>query len=119
MRKAWRNWATTSWTFFTKATAAPLHIGKDRTNMSLALPVQLSLARQGSSSKKSNTQSIQDVEFVNGVLSMPLFRFHDQTKMELLNLMAFEWLQPDAKNDVRSYISFLDSIIESEIPRYH
>ena len=28
--------------------------------------------------------------------------------------MAFEWLQPDAKNDVRSYISFLDSIIESE-----
>ena len=45
---------------------------------------------------------------------MPLFTFHDQTEVELLNLMAFEWLHPDAKRDVSSYISFVDKITESE-----
>ncbi|KAG2562508.1 hypothetical protein PVAP13_8KG197301 [Panicum virgatum] len=54
--------------------------------------------------KKSNTESIHDIDFKNGVLSMPMFTFHDQTEVELLNPMAFEWLHPDAKHDVRSYI---------------
>ncbi|KAG2562480.1 hypothetical protein PVAP13_8KG234701 [Panicum virgatum] len=45
---------------------------------------------------------------------MPLFEFHDQTEVLLLNLMAFEWLHPDAKYDVRFYISFVDRITESE-----
>jgi hypothetical protein len=45
---------------------------------------------------------------------MPLLRLHDQTEMELLNLMAFEWLHPNTTNDVRCYIAFVDNIIESE-----
>jgi len=72
------------------------------------------LSEAGIQFKKSNTESIHDVDFENGVLSMPLFTFHYQTEMVLLNLMAFEWLHPDAKCDVRFYITFLDNIIESE-----
>ena len=45
---------------------------------------------------------------------MPLLKFYDQTEMQLLNLMAFEWLHPDAKYDVSCYISFMDKITESE-----
>ena len=77
-------------------------------------PCAVELNEAGIQFKRSNTRSIHAVDFVNGVLSMPLFVLRDQTEMELLNLMAFEWLHPEAKYDVRSYISFLDDIIESE-----
>jgi len=77
-------------------------------------PSAVELSEAGIQFKKSNTRSIHDVDFENGVLSMPLFTFHNQTEVELLNLMAFEWLHPDAKRDVRSYISFVDKLTESE-----
>lgn len=77
-------------------------------------PSAVELNQAGIQFKKSNTDSIHDVDFKNGVLSMKVFKFYDSTELELLNLMAFEWLHPDAKQDVRSYISFLDNIIESE-----
>ncbi|PAN42940.1 hypothetical protein PAHAL_8G200200 [Panicum hallii] len=77
-------------------------------------PCAVELSEAGIQFQKSNTKSIHDVDFVNGVLSMPLLRLHDQTEMELLNLMAFEWLHPNTTNDVRCYIAFVDNIIESE-----
>jgi len=77
-------------------------------------PCAVELNEAGIQFKRSNTRSIHAVDFVNGVLSMPLFVLRDQTEMELLNLMAFEWLHPEAKYDVRSYISFLDIITSSE-----
>ncbi|KAG2562503.1 hypothetical protein PVAP13_8KG295100 [Panicum virgatum] len=77
-------------------------------------PSAVELSEAGIQFIKNNTRSIHDVDFENGVLSMPLFTFHDQTEVELLNLMAFEWLHPDAKYDVRSYITFMDNIIRSE-----
>jgi len=72
------------------------------------------LSEAGIQFKKSDTKSIHDVDFKNGVLSMPLFTFHDQTEVELLNLMAFEWLHPDAKRDVGSYTSFVNDLTKSE-----
>uniref|UniRef100_K3ZNJ5 Uncharacterized protein n=1 Tax=Setaria italica TaxID=4555 RepID=K3ZNJ5_SETIT len=82
-------------------------------------PSAVELNQAGIQFKKSNTDSIHDVDFKNGVLSMKVFKFYDSTELELLNLMAFEWLHPDAKQDVRSYISFLDNIIESETQHRH
>ena len=64
--------------------------------------------------KKSHNDSIHGVDFDNAILSMPLFKLHGSTETILLNLMVFEWLHPDAKRDVRSYISFLDIITSSE-----
>ncbi|CAL4992838.1 unnamed protein product [Urochloa decumbens] len=77
-------------------------------------PCAVELNEAGIRFKRSNTNSIHDVDFENGVLSMPLFKLHDYTEIELLNLMAFEWLHPNAKRDVVSYISFVDKITESE-----
>jgi len=77
-------------------------------------PSAVELSEAGIQFKKSDTESIHDVDFKNGVLSMPLFTFHDQTEVELLNLMAFEWLHPDAKRDVGSYTSFVNDLTKSE-----
>ncbi|KAL6842923.1 hypothetical protein ACP4OV_027236 [Aristida adscensionis] len=57
-----------------------------------------------------------DVGFSNGVLRMPQLLFHDSTEVELLNLMAFEWLHTDDKQYswVSSYVSFLYKMIKSE-----
>ena len=77
-------------------------------------PSAVELSEAGIQFKKSNTESIKDVDFENGVLTMPLLKFYDSTDMQLLNLMAFEWLHPDAKYDVSHYISIVDKITESE-----
>ena len=77
-------------------------------------PSAVELSEAGIQFKKSNTESIKDVDFENGVLTMPLLKFYDSTDMQLLNLMAFEWLHPDAKHDVRFYVCFVDKLTESE-----
>jgi hypothetical protein len=77
-------------------------------------PCAVVLSEAGIKFKKSDTDNIHDIDFQNGVLTMPLFGFGDETEMELLNLMAFEWLHPDAGGDVVEYIDFVDKIIESE-----
>ncbi|OEL31575.1 UPF0481 protein [Dichanthelium oligosanthes] len=77
-------------------------------------PSAVELSEAGIQFNKSNAEGIHDIDFQNGVLSMPLFKFYDNTEIVLLNLMAFEWLHPDAEDVVVSYISFVDKIIESE-----
>jgi len=75
-------------------------------------PCATELSEAGIQFRKS--KNTHYVDFENGVLSMPRFKVADQTEANLLNLMAFEWLHPDANSFVTSYISFLDKIIESE-----
>jgi hypothetical protein len=81
----------------------------------LSTPCAVELAEAGIRFEKSDTDNIHNVDFENGVLSMPLLELNDDTEIHLLNLMAFEWLHPNAgKNDVAYYVGFVDSIIESE-----
>ncbi|TKW01062.1 hypothetical protein SEVIR_8G152500v4 [Setaria viridis] len=80
----------------------------------LRAPCAVEMSEAGIQFKKSNTNSIHDVDFEDAVLSMPLFDFNDSTETILLNLMAFEWLHPYAKDDVVAYVSFMDDIIQSE-----
>lgn len=75
-------------------------------------PCATELSEAGIQFRKS--KNTHYVDFENGVLSMPRFKVADQTEANLLNLMAFEWLHPDANSFVTSYISFLDNIIVSE-----
>ena len=70
-------------------------------------PCAVELAEAGIRFKKSDTDSIHDVDFENGVLSMPLFELYDSTEICLLNLMAFERLHPEANLYVGWYISFV------------
>ncbi|PIA61071.1 hypothetical protein AQUCO_00300530v1 [Aquilegia coerulea] len=61
--------------------------------------------------QKTNSSNFTDIEFKNGVLSIPRLVIHDSTKSIFLNLMAFEQCYPHCCNHVTSYISFMDGLI--------
>uniref|UniRef100_A0A0A9D5Y3 Uncharacterized protein n=1 Tax=Arundo donax TaxID=35708 RepID=A0A0A9D5Y3_ARUDO len=63
--------------------------------------------------KKSGSDSLHDIRFRHGVLSMPAVSVDDSTEYMLLNMMAFERLHVGAGNDVTAYVFFMDNIIDS------
>ncbi|KAJ1255804.1 hypothetical protein BS78_K157500 [Paspalum vaginatum] len=78
-------------------------------------PCAVELSEAGIQFKNSEVDNIHAIDFENGVLSMPPLKFHNETETLYLNLMAFEWLHPDARDKVVcSYMSFMDKVIESE-----
>ncbi|XP_019189358.1 PREDICTED: UPF0481 protein At3g47200-like [Ipomoea nil] len=63
--------------------------------------------------KKSKTQSLADISFRSGVLRLPPITVDDTSESMFLNLIAFERSHFGAGNEVTSYISFMDNIIDS------
>ncbi|XP_066341915.1 UPF0481 protein At3g47200-like [Miscanthus floridulus] len=63
--------------------------------------------------KSSKTQFIHDINFKNGLLSLPVFKAHDDTKKHLLNLLAFEKLYPCTGHEVLSYVCFMDNLVNT------
>lgn len=78
------------------------------------VPSAVELSEAGIHFKKSNSESVCDIHFENGVLRMPLVRVDDETEKTYLNLMAFERLYMHACNDVTDYLIFMDNIINSD-----
>ncbi|XP_020107387.1 UPF0481 protein At3g47200-like [Ananas comosus] len=63
--------------------------------------------------KKSETQSLRDIQFSHGVLSLPVIMVDDGTEYMFLNLMAFESLHIDAGAEVTCYMYLMTGIINS------
>ncbi|MQL81864.1 hypothetical protein Taro_014327 [Colocasia esculenta] len=63
--------------------------------------------------KRSRSNSLQDIRFKHGVLSLPAVVVDDLTEAMFRNMMAFERLHVGAGNDVTSFVFFMDSIIDS------
>uniref|UniRef100_A0A0D9XZB1 Uncharacterized protein n=1 Tax=Leersia perrieri TaxID=77586 RepID=A0A0D9XZB1_9ORYZ len=65
--------------------------------------------------KRSKTDSLHDISFRHGVLSLPSIIVDDSTEYMFLNLMAFERLHAGSGggNDVTAYVFFMDNIIDS------
>ncbi|KAA8541092.1 hypothetical protein F0562_025055 [Nyssa sinensis] len=63
--------------------------------------------------KKKYSTKFTDIEFSKGVLYIPPLVIHDSTKSIFLNLMVFEQYYPRCSNDVTSYVSFMDGLINS------
>ncbi|CAM0884527.1 unnamed protein product [Alopecurus aequalis] len=101
----------------------PLHIlytslthgdHRERTgSTSYVMPSAMEIYEAGIHFRVSNTDSLLDVHFERGVLSMPAIRVDDRTEKKFLNLMAFERLHPDAGNNVTAYVIFMDNMISS------
>ncbi|KAF8042230.1 hypothetical protein BT93_A0758 [Corymbia citriodora subsp. variegata] len=69
--------------------------------------------------KKSKTNSLEDIFFAGGELELPLITVDDTTESKFLNAMTFERLHSgawneDAGNEVTSYVTFMDKIINDE-----
>ncbi|ONK56087.1 uncharacterized protein A4U43_C10F4000 [Asparagus officinalis] len=69
------------------------------------------LVQAGVSIKKAETESLNDISFSNGVLSLPCFNFNSYTTTTLLNYIAYE--QMHRKSYRATYYAFLmDNIID-------
>lgn len=58
-------------------------------------------------------RQLMDIMFEDGNLYIPQLEIHDSTKPNFLNLMAFEQCFPWCSNQVTSYMSFMDGLIDS------
>ncbi|KAL5988842.1 hypothetical protein ACLOJK_026944 [Asimina triloba] len=80
------------------------------------------LRRAGIKFRKSESPSLVNVKFEikrnivlrKGILWLPQMLVDDSTESKFLNLMAFEHLHVGAGNEVRSYVAFMDNIIDSQ-----
>ncbi|CAL4992339.1 unnamed protein product [Urochloa decumbens] len=63
----------------------------------------------------SKTESLRDISFRRGVLSLPKRDIQDSTERMLQNLMAFEQLHVGAGNDVTAYVFFMNTIVNSAV----
>ncbi|PIA41320.1 hypothetical protein AQUCO_02200017v1 [Aquilegia coerulea] len=61
----------------------------------------------------SPTESLLDISFHRGNLKLPTIIVDDTTESALLNLMAFERVHVGAGNEVTSFVSFMDNLIDS------
>jgi hypothetical protein len=77
------------------------------------MPSAVELSEAGIHFKLSDTQSVLDIDFQNGVLRMPLLHVREATESKFFNQMAFERLHGDAGNAVIDFIVFMDNMIDS------
>ncbi|XP_038979367.1 UPF0481 protein At3g47200-like [Phoenix dactylifera] len=58
-------------------------------------------------------ESLADIDFRKGVLTLPFLQVDDDTESMLLNLVAFEHLHVGTGSEVISYVCFMDEVIDS------
>ncbi|CAL4992860.1 unnamed protein product [Urochloa decumbens] len=87
---------------------------KERIEWDITMPSAVDLSEAGIHFQRSKTDKAHDINFKNGVLSMPQIVVRDSTEKELLNLMAFERLHGSAGSRAIAFMTFMDNIIDSE-----
>ncbi|XP_039158828.1 UPF0481 protein At3g47200-like [Eucalyptus grandis] len=71
----------------------------------------IELTEAGIKFKKRKTNSLKDISFARGFLKLPVIKVDDTTESMFLNVMTFERLHIGAGNEVTSYVTFMDKII--------
>ncbi|KAK2632785.1 hypothetical protein EUGRSUZ_L01084 [Eucalyptus grandis] len=71
------------------------------------------LREHGIRFKRSKTNSLKDISFVDGVLRLPAISVDSSTMSNFLNLMAFERSHVEAGSEVASYIYCKDLMISN------
>ncbi|XP_010034518.2 UPF0481 protein At3g47200 [Eucalyptus grandis] len=71
----------------------------------------IELNEAGIKFKKRKTNSLKDISFARGFLKLPVIKVDDTTESMFLNVMTFERLHIGAGNEVTSYVTFMDKII--------
>ncbi|CAL4992849.1 unnamed protein product [Urochloa decumbens] len=87
---------------------------KERIEWDITMPSAVDLSEAGIHFQKSKTDKAHEINFKNGVLSMPQIVVRDSTEKEFLNLMAFERLHGSAGSRAIAFMTFMDNIIDSE-----
>ncbi|KAF7815360.1 UPF0481 protein [Senna tora] len=111
-RKALLQHSPSHHTVIPKPTKADKHRGYDD---DIIIRSVVELRESGIRFKLSDTPSLKDISFNNGILRLPSIIIDDYTESMFLNLMAFERLHVGAGNEVTSYIFFMDNIIDHDV----
>ncbi|CAI9102851.1 OLC1v1001204C2 [Oldenlandia corymbosa var. corymbosa] len=77
------------------------------------VPSAAQLHEAGIVIQRNTTGSLTDISFSHGILRLPQIVVDDTSEPVFLNLIAFERFHVDAGNEVTSYISFMDDIIDN------
>ncbi|KAL0538320.1 hypothetical protein IC582_027335 [Cucumis melo] len=62
--------------------------------------------------RRSETESLIDIGFKNGVLELPHLTVDDDTETKLLNVMAFEKLHGNVRSYVTSFVVLMNNLID-------
>ncbi|XP_038709861.1 UPF0481 protein At3g47200-like [Tripterygium wilfordii] len=72
-----------------------------------------SLSQVGVVFQKNTTNNLFDLQFDNGIFTIPTLHVHDTTDSLFRNLVAFEQCQQDSKHYITSYIMLMDRLIDT------
>lgn len=99
----------------TKKQGHPLSSPRSSRTVNVSTPCITDLRNAGIKFKRktNDTYRFWDIKYENGVLYIPRLKIQDGTKSLFLNLMAFEQCRFDVSNNITSYISFMDNLIDS------
>ncbi|KAL8061667.1 hypothetical protein ABFX02_02G100600 [Erythranthe guttata] len=75
------------------------------------IPSASELSEAGIRFKRSRTTSLRDISFEGNTLRLPILFIDVETKLELLNMIAFERFHIGAGSEVTSYVFFLDNLL--------
>ncbi|XP_058092795.1 UPF0481 protein At3g47200-like [Magnolia sinica] len=102
---------------YRKSMLGPCKIGPNQSQKtpSKIMRSAMELREGGIHFRKSNTNSLKDIDFENcGTLKLPAITIDDATEHTFLNLMAFERLHNGVDQPaVTSYVFFMDNIIDT------
>ncbi|XP_077215567.1 UPF0481 protein At3g47200-like [Tasmannia lanceolata] len=84
---------------------------------SVVMPSFSDLFDVGVKLRQSETESIRDITFSDGILSLPVFIVEGGTKSFLLNVIAFEQLHNGAGPEVSSFIAFMYGLMGNNVNR--
>ncbi|KAB1223902.1 hypothetical protein CJ030_MR2G023341 [Morella rubra] len=77
------------------------------------LPSATKPAKAGIKFKKGNSESILDIEFVDGVLTIPPLQVQETTETAFRNLISFEQCYSDCEARLTSYATLIDNLINT------
>ncbi|KAL3721488.1 hypothetical protein ACJRO7_033913 [Eucalyptus globulus] len=71
------------------------------------------LRKKGIKFRRGEVEGFWNIQFKDGTLEIPRLVIHDASRSLFLNLMAFEQFHFNCGNDVTSYVTFMDNLINS------
>ncbi|XP_071701556.1 UPF0481 protein At3g47200-like [Rutidosis leptorrhynchoides] len=77
------------------------------------MPTATQLDKRGTEIKKSNSRSVLEVKFNNGILIIPALTHHDLMEIGLRNLVAMENCCYDAMKYISSYVFLMKRLIHT------
>ncbi|KAF7150866.1 hypothetical protein RHSIM_Rhsim02G0197900 [Rhododendron simsii] len=79
----------------------------------VTIPTARDLQEVGVSIRKGSSSNILDIQYAEGVLTIPQFDINDDSEFVLRNLIAFEMCHCQRDSYIIDYVAFMDSLMDT------